>query len=902
MELTPRRVCNLLLSLLLAPCVLPWAARAANNPVPLINTPLNPASIAPGGAGFTLTVNGTGFVSTSVAQWNGSVLTTHFVSGSQLTATVPASDIASAGSAWVTVTNPAPGGGTSLPAFLRIATPMTSPSFVSYSQNTIFDHFGILELLTGDFNGDRKLDLAFIADTATSPSTDSYSLCIELGNGDGSFQTPVCQPFGSGQFPTQFVAGDFNGDGKLDLAVANDGSGANTVFVYLGNGDGTLQQQVNSPAGSGPVALATGDFNRDGKLDLVVANVVQAQVNTTFISVLLGNGDGTFQSPVTYASGLNASSLAVGDFNGDGNLDIGLSDSENGTSPGIIYFLAGNGDGTFQAPHQAQTVSEFATISAAADFNGDGKLDLLLTDETVPSNSILVGNGDGTFQPPVNYPFGINTDGSVCRTGVVDDLNADGKLDLAFCQGNAGVADVVAFQLGNGDSTFQPVTNITASTQFPIPGVIVTGDFTGDGRVDIVTGMFDGPPNASLLVYLQGSFPVASATPSGLTFPPQALGTSSTPQTVTLANTGTIAVTLSGVAIGGTNAASFAQTNTCGATLAGGATCQINVTFTPTTPGNPVATVSISDSSVGSPQTVFLVGSTLGPGTSLSPSSVTFPSQYVGTSGLPQSVTLTNTGTATLSITKVAASPSDFGSLNACGSSLAAGASCAVGVFFDPTTSGTRTGTLTITDNAAGSPQTVTLTGIGEDFSVNPGAASSATVSPGQSASYTVGVAPIGGFAQSVALSCSGGPAQSTCAVSPSTIALSGTTAKTATVSVTTMAGAQAPLLPFATDWPTRFWQTPQILAWIGMFLLIAVALSRWRQELRFRWTHAFALALLVCLGMTLTSCGGGSSSGGGGGGGGGTQAGTYTITVTGDFTSGSTNLTHTTKLTLVVQ
>lgn len=328
MELTPRRVCNLLLSLLLASCVLPWAARAANNPVPLINTPLVPTSVAPGGAGFTLTVNGTGFVSGATINWNGTALTTTFVSGSQLTAAVPAGDIATAGTAWVTVTNPAPGGGTSLPAFLHIATPVASPSFVSYSQNTNFNHFAITSLITGDFNGDGKLDLAFIGDqqgppvSASMPGIDSYSICIELGNGDGSFQSAVCQPAysGQGEQPVWVVAGDFNGDGKLDLAVSNNGVGAGSISVFLGNGDGTLQPLINSASGNGPGFLAVGDFNQDGKLDLVVENFDNSTPTvTSFVSVLLGNGDGTFQSPVTYASGLDAYSLVVGDFNGDGS-------------------------------------------------------------------------------------------------------------------------------------------------------------------------------------------------------------------------------------------------------------------------------------------------------------------------------------------------------------------------------------------------------------------------------------------------------------------------------------------------------------------------------------------------------------------------------------------------------
>jgi ASPM-SPD-2-Hydin domain-containing protein/galactose oxidase-like protein len=395
--------------------------------------------------------------------------------------------------------------------------------------------------------------------------------------------------------------------------------------------------------------------------------------------------------------------------------------------------------------------------------------------------------------------------------------------------------------------------------------------------------------------------PVVSLSPNGVAFATQALGTTSAPQTVTLRNTGTATLNIQTIAITGANAGDFAITNgstcTSGANVAINGSCTIQFTFTPTGPGARSAIVSIADNAADSPETISLSGTTA-PSVSIAPSTVTFSSQYVGTSGLPQTVTVTNTGTASVTVTAVTASPSDFGVLSNCTNVVAAGANCTIGVFFDPTAGGTRTGTLSITDNAAGSPQTITLTASGEDFSMTPGSASSATVTPGQSASYSIAIAPAGGFAQTVALSCSGGPAQSTCTVSPNSIALGGKSATTAMVTVTTMASAQGPVLPRGTGWPMQHRQTPLILALIWMSLLMAALLSLSRREQRFRWAPQFALAVLVCLGMTLTSCGGGS----GGGGGSSPQAGTYTVTVTGNFSSGSTTLTHAAKVTLIVQ
>ena len=839
-------------------------AQASPNPVPLINLPLSPTSIAPGNAGFTLTINGTRFVSGSVAKWNGSARPTTFMTASQITATISASDVANAGTASVTVTNPTPGGGTSNVSYFTVTTSRSTLEFATL--NTRIDSGGVV---AGDFTSDGKVDMA----VGVSSNEQIEGLCVEPGAGDGSFLTPICNQ-SPGVPLNNMITGDFDGDGKLDLA----GSFNSFIYILLGNGDGTFRI-LPSPisfeqSGGTPTSLASGDFNGDGKLDLVIGSVQNGSNGT--ISILLGNGDGTFQSPTTYGTA-DYFAVVVGDFNNDGKLDVVTNQT----------ILLGNGDGTFTSS-PAALVPAGGIRMVAADLDGDGNLDIAYSGAQTGVH-VLFGNGAGLFSNSTvqSDPLALGI--------VVADLNGDGFLDLAVGQtpGQAGTTYVF---LGNGGRTFPSPVQIS---NFAVSS-LAAADFNGDGEMDLA-GYSNANSDADLTVLLQGPWPALTPTPTNITFATQNVGTTSSPQSVTLTNTGTATVTISSIGIGGASATQYAQTNTCGTTLAAAATCQVNVTFSPTAvTGNAQASLTVADNAPGGSQVILLGGSTPpGAVATPSPTSITFPGQFVGTTGLPQSVTLTNTGTATLNIASVTTTPADFGSLNSCGSSLAAGASCAIGVFFDPTASGTRSGTLTITDDAGNSPQTIALTGTGQDFSLAPSSSSgSATVSAGQSATYTLSVSPSGGFAKSVSLSCTGAPAQSTCSISPSTISLNGSTATKATVTVSTTGSGL--ILPLAMSGPSNAWRGRymlMILEWAGTLLLLGAGLLLKRRDRLPRWTILLGSACVLCLAMTLSSCGGGSSGGSGG-----TQAGSYNLTVTGSFSSGSTNLTHATQLTLVVK
>jgi dienelactone hydrolase len=513
---------------------------------------------------------------------------------------------------------------------------------------------------------------------------DNGAVDVLLGKGDGTFQSEVAYPTGSAPFAV--AVGDFNGDGRLDLAVANGCTNCpfgGSVSILLGNGNGTFQTHVDYATGNNPGAITVGDFNEDGKLDLAVVNTSDSTVG-----VLLGNGDGTFQTQIAYPIAGTAccqGEIGVGDFNKDGNLDL-VAAAGNGVS-----VLLGKGDGTFQAH-----VDYTGGGAAVGDLNRDGKLDL------TGGASVLLGNGDGTFGSPIST-------GVAGGDVALGDFNSDGKLDMAVANNYDG--STISVLLGNGDGTFQTAVNYGTASY---PTGVVVGDFNRDGRLDLAVAALD-----AVSVLLQT--PIVRLSKTSLTFADQLVGTSSAAQTVTLSNTSGLTLQVNSIALTGTNAADFSQVHTCGSRLRPGAHCTISVSFTPTQTGPRTAAVTITDNAAGSPQNIELNGTGVvtGPNATPSPTSLTFATQLVGTTSATQPVTLTNYGTMALNITSIVAS-GDFSQTNTCGSSLAAGASCTINVTFTPTQIGTRTGAVSITDNAPGSPQKVSLTGTGTVVEFNP--------------------------------------------------------------------------------------------------------------------------------------------------------------------------------------
>jgi len=335
-------------------------------------------------------------------------------------------------------------------------------------------------IATGDFNGDGRLDLAL---------TMVDQVIILLGNGNGTFA--LGQPFSAGNVTsvTSVAVGDFNGDGIPDLAVTDyadvvPGS-PNLVWILLGEGNGQFGAPVNFPVDCAPLQVVVADFNQDGVADLaVVGTPVGAAVGAADISILLGNGDGTFASPIDYAT-VNASqgavALAVGDFNGDGIADLAVLDTD-------LSVLLGHGDGTFGPPLFNATGNGPIGI-ATGDFNEDGVADLAVANNDDGTVSILLGLGNGQFQQQTPYAVQPSATYSYPSSVTVGDFNGDNIPDIAVANFENGETSLVSVLFGTGNGLFDSGVTYPGGAGAQI---MVQGDFNNDGAIDLAVADGNG--------------------------------------------------------------------------------------------------------------------------------------------------------------------------------------------------------------------------------------------------------------------------------------------------------------------------------------------------------------------------------------------------------------------------
>lgn len=533
---------------------------------------------------------------------------------------------------------------------------------------------------------------------------------------------------------------------------------------------------------------------------------------------------------------------------------------------------------------------------------------------------------------PVSLNFGTLTIGQASAAQIVT-LTNTGNVTLGLTSINLTGANASDFVLVNAGSAPCPTGSGSVATSASCTVGVQFAPQTA-GAKSATLSFADDASGSPQTMALTGTAPSPSAiqvTPNALTFASQAVGTKSTAKLVTIANAGGTALAVNGISLTGTNAADFSETNNCPPSLAADASCVADVVFSPAAPGTRSASLTITDDVTGSPQQIALSGTATQAGVTLSTASVNFGNQAVGTASAAISVTVTNSGNGPLVISGLSfagVNMSDFSETDTCtgsaaGTGIAAGGTCAIQIVFKPecgpVVSAARVATLSLVDNAPGNPQTLAVSGTGTGpfcFIVPSGGTTSESVSPGQTGNFALQVEAANAFTGNVNLACAGAPANGACAVAPTTVNIGGSEAPALQVSVTTSAGDAAKLTPGSgrsnKDMPGALflftWLVLAILA--TLIVLINRLVPRSDREYccerrlafvqRSGWSWlAVAFCVALVMGGALVACGGGGSATGNSIADPATPAGTYTVTVSGT-TSGGTS--QTIALTLTVQ
>jgi hypothetical protein len=532
----------------------------------------------------------------------------------------------------------------------------------TFSAGTAYNNGGVTsDVVVADFNGDHKLDFA-------SASNAEY-VNVAFGNGDGTFRSSS-QYGNTNNAIMAMAAADLNGDGYPDVVTGGGGTGVG-VTIMLGSAHGVLGAPTSIAVGcgeanrSGVNSIALGDVTGDGKIDIVATSLDDPyNCYENVIAVLAGLGTGKFKAPVYYPTGTTqqSASVSLGDFNGDGKLDIIVSNADgslsvllnkgkgvygaatvipaaNGTQGGNIVLgdfnkdgkldvavtdysqkavnvLLGNGDGSFKAPKSTPSPIDPIAL-AVGDFNKDGKLDLALTSwDAAGTLQIFTGNGDGTFTVATSYAIpaiGCQFGGSNPYYIGAADLNGDGKLDLAIAlsqnncatqyNGTEFFGDAMVFS-GKGDGTFEEFATSWMGGGNGTNGIALA-DFNDDGMTDIAVAGY-GNSTEQWVSVLQNNTQPISVSPLQITYAVKDVGVKSPTETVVITNDANASLKIDNVSLSGPDGGDFSFKSACGSSLLPGANCAVTITFTPTNTGKRTATLSVVDGD--GTQTVSLAG------------------------------------------------------------------------------------------------------------------------------------------------------------------------------------------------------------------------------------------------------------------------------------------------------